>query len=60
MEPIYDLSGRGGRRWLTRILVVSGLGALTAASRSYSAGGPDNHWATSLLHGCPGGRASRC
>ena len=26
----FDLSGRGGRRWLTLILAVSGLGASTA------------------------------
>ena len=31
---VLRLSVRGGRRWLTLILEVSGLGALTAASRS--------------------------
>ena len=30
MEFTHDVSGRGGRRWLTLILVVSGLGASTA------------------------------
>ena len=38
-DKVLRLSGRGGRRWLTLILAVSGLGASTAASRILMVGG---------------------